>query len=233
MTLCFISVSSGAQSCRTLCDPVDCSTPGFPVHHQLPELAQTPVHWVGDTTQPSYLLSSPSPPAFNLSQHQGLFQWVNSSHQVAKLWELQFQHQSFQWILRTDFLYNWQVWSSSSPRDSQECSPTPQFKSISASPLSFLYGPTLTSIQDYWKNIALARSTLVGKVMSLIFNKVSRLVIAFLPRSKHLLVSCLQSLSAVILEPKKFCPCFHCFPIYLPRSDGTRCHNLSFLNAEF
>ena len=97
----FISV---AQLCLTLCDPMDCSTPGLPVHHQLPELTQTRVHWVSDAIQPSHPLSSPSPPAFKLSQHQGLFQWVKSSYQVAKLLELQLQHQSFQWILRTDFL---------------------------------------------------------------------------------------------------------------------------------
>ena len=79
-----------------------CSTSGFPVYHQLPELAQTHVHWVSDAIQPSPPLSSPSPPAFNLSQHQGLFQWVRSSHQVAKVLEL--QHQSSQWIFRVDFL---------------------------------------------------------------------------------------------------------------------------------
>ena len=88
----------------TLWDPMGCSTSGFPVRHQLPELAQTHVRWVGDAIQPSHSLSSPSPPTFNLSQHQGLFQWVSSSHQVAKILELQFQHQSFQWIFRTDFL---------------------------------------------------------------------------------------------------------------------------------
>ena len=95
---------SVAQSCPTLCDPMDCSTPGFPVLHCLPELAQTHVHWAGDTIQPSHPLSSPSPPAFNLSQHQGLIQWVSSSHQVTKALELQLQHQSFQWIFRVDFL---------------------------------------------------------------------------------------------------------------------------------
>ena len=87
-----------------LCDPMDCSTPGFPVHHQLPELAQTHVLRVGDAIKPSHPLSSPSPPVFNLSQHQGLFQGVSSSHQVAKGLEFQLQHQSFQWIFRTDFL---------------------------------------------------------------------------------------------------------------------------------
>ena len=101
---CYLQFSSVAQSCPTLCDPMDCSTPGLSVLHQLLELTQTHVHWVRDAIQPSHPLSSPSPPAFNLSQHQGLFQWVSSSHQVAKELELQPQHQSFQWIFRTDFL---------------------------------------------------------------------------------------------------------------------------------
>ena len=96
-------ISSVTQSCPTLCDPMDCSTPGFPVHHQLPELTQTPVHWVSDAIQPSHPLSSPSPLAFNHSQHQGLFKWVSSSHQVAKVLEFQLQHRSFQWF-RPDFL---------------------------------------------------------------------------------------------------------------------------------
>ena len=96
-------------------------------------------------------LSSPSPPAFNLSQHQALYKWVNSLHQVAKVLEFQLQHQSFQWIFRTNFLYNWLIWSPCSPRDCEESSPTPQFKSINYSAFSFLYGPTLTSIHDYWE----------------------------------------------------------------------------------
>ena len=90
----FSCCCSVAQLCLTLCDPMDCSTPGFPVLHHLLEIAQTNVHWVGDAIHPSCSLSSPSPPAFNLSQHQGLFQWISSSHQVAKVLEL--QHQSFQ-----------------------------------------------------------------------------------------------------------------------------------------
>ena len=94
-----VQFSSVAQSCSTLCDPMDCSTPGLPVHHQLPEFSQTHVHRVGDVIQPSHPLSSPSPPTINPSQHQGLFQWVSSSYQVAKLLELQLQHQSFQRIL--------------------------------------------------------------------------------------------------------------------------------------
>ena len=91
-------VSSVTQSCPTLFNPMDCITPGFPVPHYLLELAQTHVHWVSDAIQPSCPLSSPSPPALNLSQHQGLFQWVVSFHQLARVLEL--QHQSFQWIFR-------------------------------------------------------------------------------------------------------------------------------------
>ena len=90
-----VQFNSIAQSCPTLCHPMNFSTPGLPVHHQLPESIQTPVHRICDAIQPSYPLSSPSPPAFNLSQHQGLFQGVSSSHQVAKVLKFQFQHQSF------------------------------------------------------------------------------------------------------------------------------------------
>ena len=147
-----VQFTSVAQSCPTLCDPMDCSMPGLPVHHQLPEVIQTHVHWVRDAIQPSHPLSSPSPLAFNLSHHQGLFQWVSSSHQVAKVLESQLQHQSFQWIFRIDFLYDGLVGSPCCPRDSQESSPAPQFKSITSSALSFLYSSTLTSIRDYWKN---------------------------------------------------------------------------------
>ena len=98
---CYCSVS---KSCPTICNPMNCSTPGFPVPHNLPEFAQTHVYWVGDAIQPSHPLSSPSPPAFNLPQHQDLFKWVGSSLQVAKVLMLQLQHQSFQWIFRSDFL---------------------------------------------------------------------------------------------------------------------------------
>ena len=100
----------------------------------------------------SHPLSSPSSPALYLSQHQGLFHCVSSSHQVAKILELQLQHQSFQWIFRDDFLKDWLVWSSYCPKDSQESFPTPQLEGINSLVLSLLYGPTLTSIHDYWKN---------------------------------------------------------------------------------
>ena len=99
-----IQFSSIAQSCLTLCDPMNHSRPGLPVHHQLPESTQTHVHWTGDAIQPSHPLLSPSPPALNLSQHQGLFKWVSASHEVAKVLEFQLQHQSFQWTPRTDLL---------------------------------------------------------------------------------------------------------------------------------
>ena len=120
--------------------------------HQLPEFTQTHVHWVRDAIQPSHPLSSPSPPTFNLSQHQGLFHWVSSLHQVVKVLEFQVQHQCFQWIFRTGLLYDWLVGSPCSPRDSQESSPTLQFKTINSLVLSFLYSPTLTSLHDYWEN---------------------------------------------------------------------------------
>ena len=99
-----VQFSSVSQSCPTLCNPMDHSMPGLPAHHQLPELTQTHVQWVGDAIQPSHPLLSPSPPALNLSQHQSLFKWVSSLHEVAKVLEFQLQHQSLQWTPRTDHL---------------------------------------------------------------------------------------------------------------------------------
>ena len=120
-----IQFSSVQSLSPTVCNPVDCSTPGFPVLHQRLELAQTHVHQVSDAIQSFHPLSSSSP-AFNLAQHQGLYQWVSSSHQVAKVLEFQLQHQSLQWIFRTDFLYYWLVGSPCSPKDYQESSPISQ-----------------------------------------------------------------------------------------------------------
>ena len=117
--------------------------------------------------------------------------------------EFQLQHQSFQSKTRTDLPQDGLVGSPCSPRDAQESSPTLQFKSINSLVLSFLYSPTFTSIHDHCKTIALARQTFVGKVMSLLLNMLSRLVITFPPRSKRLLISWVQSLSAVILKPPK------------------------------
>ena len=148
-------LSSVTQSCPTLCNPMNRSTPGLPVHHQLPEFTQTHIHRVSDAIQPSHPLSSPSPPSPNPSQQQSLFQWVNSSHEVAKVLEFQLQHHSFQRIPRADLLQNGLVGSPCSPRDSQESSPIPQFKSINSSVLSLLHSPTVTSIHDHRKNHSL------------------------------------------------------------------------------
>ena len=151
-------------------------------------LKLTSIHRVSDAIQPSHPLSSPSPPSPNPSQHQSLFQWVNSVHEVAKVLEFQLQHHSFQRNPRADLLQNGLVGSPCSPRDSQESSPTPQFKIINSSALS-LHSPSLTSIRNHGKTIALTRRTFVGKVMSLLLNMLSQLVITFLPRSKCLLIS--------------------------------------------
>ena len=138
------------QSCPTLCNPIDGSMPGFPVLHNLPEFAQTHVHWVNDAIQPSHSLLSPSPPPFDLFQHQGLFQWVSTSHQVAKILEL--QHQSFQWVFR-EFPLRLTGLISSLSKNFQGSSPAPpQFKTTNSLAHSFLYGPTLIPVHDYWKN---------------------------------------------------------------------------------
>ena len=138
-TIALTQFSSIAQSCPTLCDPMNRSTPGLPVHHYLLEFAQTHVHRVRDAIQPSHPWSSLSPTAPKPSQHQSLFQWINSSHEVA----------------RVDLLQNGLVGSPCSPRDFQEPSPKPQFKSISSLVLSLLQSPTLTSIRDHRKNHSL------------------------------------------------------------------------------
>ena len=143
--------SSVAQLCQTLQDPMDCSKPGFPVHYQLPELTQIHVHGANDAIQPSHPLSSPSPPVLNLSQHQGLSQWVSSLHQVAKVLEFQLQHQSFQWTPMTDQSFRMDWLDLLPVQGILESLPTPQFKNINSSALSFLYDPTLTYIPDSWK----------------------------------------------------------------------------------
>ena len=171
-----------------LCDPMDCSTPGFPVHNYLPEFVQTHVHWVSDAIQPSYPLSSPSLPAFNLSQHQGLFQWVDSLHQVVKILELQLQHQSFQWIFRVNFFrIDWfdllAVWGTLKCLLQHLSSKASIFQS-SAFFMVWLSHLYITA----GKTIALTTWTFGGKVISLLFNMLSRLVIAFLPERKHILI---------------------------------------------
>ena len=153
-----VQFSSVIQSSSTLCDSMNCGTPGLPVHHQLPEFTQTHVHRVGDAIQPSHPLSSPSPPALNFSQHQGqLFTSGGQSIRVsASTSVLPMNAQDWSPL-------EWLVGFPCSPRDSQESSLTPQFKSINSLVLSLLYSPTLTTI-------ALTRQTFVGKVMSLLLN---------------------------------------------------------------
>ena len=191
---------------------MDCSTSGLPVHYQLLEFIQTHIHWVGDAIQQSHPLSSPSLPVFNLSQHQGLFQWFSSSYQVAKALEILLQHLSFQWLFRTDLLSDGLVWSPCSPKDSQESFPTPQLK------IQILWGSAFFIMQlshpymTTGKTIALTRQKFVGKVISLLFNMLSRFVIAFLPRSKCHLKSWLQLPSAMILEMNKIKSLFPLFP---------------------
>ena len=135
-----------------LCDPMHCSTPGFPVHRQLLELTQTHVHQVCDAIQPSHPQSSPSPPAFNISQHQGLFQMSQFFTSGGQIIGVSALASVLPMNIQDWFPLEGLVGSPCSPRDSQESSPTPQFKSINSLALSFLYSLTLTSIHDYWKN---------------------------------------------------------------------------------
>ena len=194
--------SSVAQSCPTLCDPMDCNMAGFPVHHQLPELAQIYVHQVGDAIQPSHPLLSPSPPAFNLSQNQGLFQWVCSLHQVAKVLEFSFSiSSSNEYSGLISFKIDW--FDLLAVQGTLKSLLQYHTSKASVLPCSAFFMVKLSyPYMTTGKTIALIRWTFVDKVMSLLFNMLSRLIITFLPRSKRNLISWLQSLSAVILEPK-------------------------------
>ena len=180
---------------------MDCSTPGFPVHHQLPEL--THVHWVADAIQPSHPLSSLSPPAFNLSQHQGLFKWVSSSHQVAKVWSFSFSiSPSNEYSGLISFRMDWlDLLAVQGTLKSllQHHSSKASILRHSAFFIVQLSHPYMTT----GKIIDLTKWTFVSKVKSLLFNMLSRLLLTFLPRSKCLLISWLQLPSAVILEPQK------------------------------
>ena len=169
---------------------MDCSTPGFPFHHQLPELAYNHVHGVSDAIQPSHPLSSLSPPAFSLSQHQGLFQWVRSSHQVAKVLVsasasvLPMNEYSGLISFRMDWLDLLAVQGTlKSPL--QHHSSKVSILQSSVFSIVQLSHPYMTT----GKTITLTRWTFVGKVKSLLFNRLSRLGIAFLPRSKCVLIS--------------------------------------------
>ena len=177
---------------------MDCSKPGFPVLHYLPEFALIHVHWVSDAIQPSHPLSPSSPSALNLSHHQGLFQWVGSSYQVAKALELQLQHQSFnEYSGLISFRIEWlELLAVQGTLKSflQHHSSKASIHQCSAFFIVQVSHPYTTTSMTRW--------TFVGRVMSLLFNMLSRLVITFLPRSKCLLISWLQSPSAVILEPR-------------------------------
>ena len=180
-----------------------CSTPSFPVHHQLPELAQTCVHWVSDAIQPSHPLSSSSPPACNLSQNQVFSNESVLCFRWPKYWSFSFSiSPSNEYLglisLRIDWLDLLAVqWTLKSLL--QHHSSKASILQCSTFFMVQLSHPYMTT----GKTIALTRQTFVGKVMSLLFNMLPRFVVAFLPRSKCLLISWLQSLSAVILEPRK------------------------------
>ena len=198
-----IQFSSVAQSCAALCDPMIYSTPNLPVHHQLPESTQAHVHWVSDAIQPSYPLLSPSPPALNLSQHQGHFQWSTLRMRWPKYWSFSFdispsnEHPGLI-SFRMDWLDLLAVQGT--------LKSLLQHHSSKASILrrsSFFIVQLSHPYMTPGKTVDFTRWTFVGKVMSLLFNILSRLVISFLPRSKRLLISWLQSPSAVIMEPKK------------------------------
>ena len=195
---------------------MNCSMPGLPVPHHLPEFAQVHVHWISDVIQPSHLLL-PSSSAPNLSQHQGLFQWVGCVR-WPKYWSFSFSiSPTKEYSGLISFKIDW-FGSSCCPRDSQEPSPRPQFKSINSSVLCLCYGPALymTTGKTIW--------TFVSKVMSWLFNTLSGFVIAFLPRNNSLLISWLSPSIAIPLCTVN--GCFHATTeelngcdrdIYLPR----------------
>ena len=218
-----------------LCDTMDCSTPSFHVHHQLAQLAQTHIQWYSDAIKLSHSLLPPSPPAFCLSQHQGLSNGSVLCIRWPKYWSFSFSiSPSNEYLGLISFKIDWfdllavqETLKSLLQYHSSKASIL-QYSAFFIVKLSHSYVTT-------GKTIALTRWTFVGKVMSLLFNMLSGLVIALLPKSKHLLISWLRSPSAVILEPQKIksVNCIHCFPTYWPWSDGTRCQDLSLLNVEF
>ena len=179
------------QSCPTLCDPMECSTPGFPVLLRLPELGQIHAPWFIDAIQHLILYRPLLMPSIFPSIR--IFSKKSVIHiRLPNYWIFSFSlGSSSEYSGLISFKIDW--FAPCCPRDSQESSPTPQFKSINSLALSFLYGPTLTSIHDYWKNHSFDYMNFGGKVMSLLFNLPSRLFITFLPRNNHLLISWLQS----------------------------------------
>ena len=217
---------------------MDCSMPVLPVHHQLPEFTQTYIHRVGDAIHPSHPLLSPSPPA-SIVPIIGVFpvsQFFASGGQSigvsASISILPMNTQDWSPL-------GWTGWISLQSKGLLSLLHHHSSKAAILRHSAFFKVQLSYPYMTTGKTIALTRWTFAGKVMSLLFNMLSRFVITFLPRSKRLFISQLQSPSAVILEPKKFwsprnfgAHCFHCFSIYLPWSDGIRPHDLSFLNVE-
>ena len=216
---------SVSQSCLTLWDPMNCSMSGLPVHHQLREFTQTQVHRIGDAIQPSHLLSSllflpPIPPSIRVFSNESTLRM-----RWPKYWSFSFsiiasKEQPGLISFRMDWLDLLALQGTLKSLLQDHCSKASILRHSAFFTVQLSH-PYMTT----GKTIALTRWTFVGKVISLLLNTLSRSVITFLPRSKRLLISWLQSPSAVILEPPKN-KVWHCFPIYFPWSDGTRCHDL-------
>ena len=227
-----VQFNSVVWSCPTLCDPMDCSMPGFPVHYQLLKLVQTHDHHVGDAMQPSHPLLSLSPPAFNLSHIKIFSNELVLCIKWPKYWSFSISPSNeYSWLI--SFTVDWfDLLAVGGTLKSllQHHSSKASILQCSAFFIVQLSHPYMT----IGKTIVLARWTFVGKVIPLLFNKLSRLVIAFLPRSKCLLISWLDTICSDFgAQENKICHCFHCFSIYLPWRDGTRFHEPWFLNVEF
>ena len=228
-----VQFSSVAQSCPTLCDPMDCCMPGLSVHFQIESLLNLPSN---ESVMPSNHLSLCCPLLLLTSIFPSIRVFSNESVLPIR-WT---KNWSFSFIISpsnecSGLIFFQMDWLDLlAVRGTLKC--FLQYHSLKAWIIqhSSVFIVQLSHPNTTGKTIALTRWTLVGKLMSLLFNMLSWLVITFLPRSKHLLISWLQSPSALILEPpkNKVCHCLHCFPLHLPWNDGTRCHDLSFLNVE-
>jgi len=213
---------------------MDCSRPGFPVHHQFSKLAQIHAHWVGDGIQPSH-------PLWSLLLLPSIFRSIRVFSNKSVLCIRWPKYWSFSFSISPSNVYSGLIPFRTDWFDLLAIQGTLKSLQHHGSKATVLQCSAFFMVQlshpymTTGKTIAFTIWTFVGKVMSLLFNILSRLVRVFLPRSKHLLISWLQSPSAVIFgaQENKICHCFHCFHIYLPWSDGTGCHDLRFLNVEF
>ena len=224
---CYCAV---AKSCLSLCNPMDCSMPDFPVLHCLSEFAQTHVHCVNDAIQLSHPVTPSS--CSHSFQHHGLFQWVGSLYQVAKYWSFSFSispSSEYSGLIsfRTDWFDLLAV---------QGCSLQHHNLKVSILQRSTFFMVQLShQYMTTGKSIALPIWTVVSKVMSLLFNKLSRFAIAFFSKEQasFKFMAAVSIHSDFEVQENKVCHCFHFSPIRLPWSDGTACHDLSFLNVEF